>query len=159
MKTVEKIFVDEFKEPSFKKCVNIKEFGKLMSQKGVNLDTKIVDNIGAMLICFGDIQYDLEQTERMPEETEEERRAAIRKKLAEEAEKAAAAEGKDDKKAKKKDEKKPKKGEEKPPEEEEKKEEEKKEPPKPVKVWLFQTSIHDLLASLEKMQDYDFMMK
>lgn len=96
----------------------------------------------------------------MPEETEEERRAAIRKKMAEEAEKAAQAEGKDDKKAKKKEEKKAKKAQdEKPAEEDEKKEEEKKEPPKPVKVWLYQTSIYDLLASLEKMKDYDYMMR
>ena len=40
------------------------------------LDPKIVDNLGPMFICFGDISFDLEQTERMPEETEEEKRAA-----------------------------------------------------------------------------------
>jgi hypothetical protein len=42
--------------------------------------------------------------------------------------------------------------------EEEKKEEAKKEPPKPILVWLFETSIHDLLASIDKMMDYDFVL-
>lgn len=86
----------------------------------------------------------------MPEETEEEKRAAQLKKIKEEEEKKAAAEGAPkNKKAKK---------EEKPPEEEEKKEEQKKEPPQPIKVWLYQTSIHDLLLSLDKMADYDFVL-
>jgi len=31
MATVRKIFVDEYNEASFKKCVNIMEFGKFMS--------------------------------------------------------------------------------------------------------------------------------
>jgi hypothetical protein len=55
IKTVKKIFVDEYGEPSFKKCVDIQEFGKKLQEKGVNLETKISENIGPMLICFGDI--------------------------------------------------------------------------------------------------------
>lgn len=42
--------------------------------------------------------------------------------------------------------------------EEEEKKEEKKEPPKPIKVQLYQTSIHDLLLSLDKMAEYDLVM-
>lgn len=76
METVKKAFVDLYGEPSFKKCVNIQEFGKILSKKGIILDTKIVDCLGPLFICFGDISYELELTERMPEETEEERRAA-----------------------------------------------------------------------------------
>lgn len=53
--SVKKIFVDEHGEASFKKCVNIHEFGKLTSSKGINLDTKVLDHIGPLLICFGDI--------------------------------------------------------------------------------------------------------
>lgn len=52
---IKKIFMDEYGEPSYKKCVNITEFGKLLSQKGINLEQKIVENIGAIMICFGDI--------------------------------------------------------------------------------------------------------
>lgn len=87
----------------------------------------------------------------MPEETEEEKRAAQLKKLREEEEKKAALEGESKTKTRK-----PK--ETKPADEEEKKEEAKKEPPKPIKVQLYQTSIHDLINSLDKMQDYDFIL-
>ena len=106
--------------------------------------------MGPIFICFGDIEYELKMTYRMPEETEEEKRAAQLKKIKEEEERKAAAEGvTKTKKAKK---------EEKAPEEEEKKEEQKKEPPQPIKVWLYQTSIHDLLQSIDKMSDYDFVL-
>lgn len=74
--TIKRIFVDEHNEPSFKKCVNIQEFGKKLTEKGINLDTRISDNIGPILICFGDIQYELKSQYRLPEETEEEKRAA-----------------------------------------------------------------------------------
>ena len=55
LKTIQRIFVDEYGEQSYKKCVNIQEFGKLLQQKGISLEAKIVENIGAILICFGDI--------------------------------------------------------------------------------------------------------
>jgi hypothetical protein len=55
MSTVKKIFVDEYGESSFKKCVNIHEFGKLLQLKGVNIDPKIFEHVGPLLICFGDI--------------------------------------------------------------------------------------------------------
>ncbi len=153
MNTIRKIFVDEHNEVSFKKCVNIQEFGKKLNEKGVSLDIRISDNIGPIMICFGDIQYELKYTYRMPEETEEEKRAAQLKKMKEEEEKRAALEGESKTKTRKA------KQENKPAEDhEEKKEEQKKEPPKPIKVTLYQTSIHDLINSMEKMQDYDFVM-
>lgn len=110
----------------------------------------MAENIGPILVCFGDIQYELKMTYRMPEATEDEVRALAIKKLKEEEEKKAAAEGGDKKaskknKADKKDEEDKDKGEEK------KKEEVKKEPPKPIKVWLYQASIHDLLLAIDKM--------
>jgi len=150
VKTVRSIFVDEYGEPSFKKCVNIQEFGKTLQSKGINLDPTLAENIGPIFICFGDIEYEMKMTYRMPEESEEEKRAALLKKLKEEEEKKAAAEGTTKKKKTKEVEK--------PPEEEEKKEEVKKEPPQPIKVWLYQTSVHDLLSSIDKMQDYDFVL-
>lgn len=42
---------------------------------------------------------------------------------------------------------------------EENKPEEKKVPPKPVTVYLYETSIYDLLQSIDKMQDFDFTLK
>ena len=42
--------------------------------------------------------------------------------------------------------------------EEEQKKEVKKEPPKPILVWLYETSIHDLLVAIDKMMDYDFVL-
>ncbi len=106
MVTIKKIFVDEYGEISYKKCVNIQEFGKRMQERGISLDPKIMENIGAIMICFGDIKYDIKATYRLPEETEEERRAAALKKIKEEEEKKAALEGIDPSKAKKKKEEK-----------------------------------------------------
>lgn len=75
--------------------------------------------------------------------------------MKEEEEKKAALEGVDPSKAKARKAKADTKG----AEEEEKKEEPvKKEPPKPIKVWLFLTSIYDLINSLERMRDYDFVL-
>ena len=104
-KTVKRLFTDQYGMPSFKKCVNIQEFGKKLAEKGVHLDAKIADNIGPMLICFGDILFNLKQEERMPEETEEEKRNALLKKMKEEEEKKLA-EGGEDKTKKNKDKKK-----------------------------------------------------
>ena len=104
------------------------------------------------MICFGDIQYELKSTYRMPEETEEEKRAAALRKIEEEKKAQAALEGDVKPKGRKG------KAEQKPAEEEEKKEEVKKEPPKPIKVLLYQTSIHDLINSVDKMSDYDSVL-
>jgi len=152
---IKKIFIDEYGEISFKKCVNIQEFGKRLTEKGINLDQKIAENIGPIMICFGDIQYDIKSTYRLPEETEEEKRATALKKMKDEEEKKAALEGVDPSKAKNRK----KATEGKAAEEEEKKEEPaKKELPKPIRVWLYLTSIYDLINSLEKMHDYDFVL-
>lgn len=72
--------------------------------------------------------------------------------MKEEEEKKALAEGGEATKKKKP------KGDGKPEEEEKKEEPQKKEPPKPVRTWLFLTSIFDLINSLEKMHDYDFIL-
>jgi len=154
LNTIKKIFVDEYGEISFKKCVNIQEFGKRLQERGINLEAKIADNIGPIMICFGDIQFDIKATFRLPEETEEEKRAAALKKIKEEEEKKAALEGIDPNKAKAK-----KKEEKKEEAQEEKKEEpQKKEPPKPLKIWQYLTSIYDLINALEKMHEYDFVL-
>ncbi len=38
IKNVRSLFVDEYGELSYKKCVNIQEFGKHLQSKGINLD-------------------------------------------------------------------------------------------------------------------------
>lgn len=120
VKSVRSLFVDEHGEQSYKKCVNIQEFGKHLLSKGINLEPSLQENIGPIFICFGDIEFELKLTYRMPEESEEDKRAALLKKLKEEEEKKATAEGTTKKKKTKEVEK---------PAEEEKKEEVKKEPP------------------------------
>lgn len=52
---LENIFVDKYGEPSFKKCVNIMELGKLLADKGVQLTKEQQEVIGPIMICFGDI--------------------------------------------------------------------------------------------------------
>ena len=112
---LDRIFVDEYGEPSFKKVVDVMELEKKLEEKGVKLSAALQGLVGPMLRCFGDIVYDLRVIEKMPEE---EKKAPPPKPEDEEEKKDA------------------------PPEEEEKKE---KEPPKPIKVNLYETSIHDLL--------------
>ncbi len=100
MHTIKRIFTDEYGEQSFKKCVNIQEFGKRLTEKGLNLEPRVADNIGPVMICFGDLECDIKATYRLPDETEEEKRAAALKKIKEEEEKKAALEGIDPAKAK-----------------------------------------------------------
>lgn len=65
--------------------------------EGHELDTNLIENLGAMLLCFGEIEHDLHYGERIPPETEEEKRARFvaehRAKEIEEARKEAEANG------------------------------------------------------------------
>jgi hypothetical protein len=92
-----KVFLDQFKEQSFKKCVDIFELAGLLVAEGHELDSTLVENLGAMLLCFGEIEHDLHYGERIPPETEEEKRARyvaeLRAKEIEEARKEAEANG------------------------------------------------------------------
>lgn len=152
--TIKRIFVDEYNEISFKKCVNIYEFGTLLKKKGINMDPMIAENIGPIMMCFGDIQFEIKLTYRLPDESEDERRAVALKAMKEAEEKKAALEGVDLTK-------KVPKGKPKADEKKEEVKEETKEAPKapvislPFKIWLYLTSAYDLINSLEKMHDYD----
>ena len=44
------------------------DLGKALADKGVQLTKEVQDVIGPIMICFGDIQYDLKVIEKMPEE-------------------------------------------------------------------------------------------
>ena len=92
-----KVFLDEHKEKSFKKCVDVHELAKLLTKEGFDIDQNMVDNLGNILLCFGEIEHELQYGERIPPETEEERRQRIvvemRLKEKEEARKEAEEKG------------------------------------------------------------------
>ena len=69
-----KVFLDDHKEKSFKKCVDVHELAKLLTKEGFDLDQYLVDNLGNILMCFGEIEHELQYGERVPPETEDERR-------------------------------------------------------------------------------------
>lgn len=43
--------------------------------EGHELDAVLVENLGAILLCFGEIEHDIHYGERVPPETEDEKRA------------------------------------------------------------------------------------
>jgi hypothetical protein len=92
-----KVFLDPFKEMSFKKCVDVNELAKLLVKEGMEFDAMLADNLGSILLCFGEIEFEYRYGDRVPPETEEERRqrtvAEIKMKEFEEAKKQAEAEG------------------------------------------------------------------
>lgn len=92
-----KVFLDDFKEQSFKKCVDVYELAGRLVAEGYEMDTTLVENLGAILLCFGEIEHDLHYGERVPPETDEEKRARmvaeLKAKDLEEARKEAEANG------------------------------------------------------------------
>lgn len=68
------VFLDEFNEQSFKKCVDVYELAGRLVKEGYDLDPILIDNMGSILLCFGEIEHELRYGERVPEETEDERR-------------------------------------------------------------------------------------
>lgn len=76
-----KVFVDQHNELSYKKVVDAHELARLLAQKGEVMDDAVKEekeafkeNLGSILLCFGEIEHDLQYGERVPPETEEERR-------------------------------------------------------------------------------------
>jgi len=96
-----KVFLDEHGEQSFKKCVDVYELALKLRDKehGVNIemDQVLSENMGAILLCFGEIENEPRYGERIPEETEEEKRtrivAEMKAQELEEARKEAEASG------------------------------------------------------------------
>ena len=72
-----KVFLDDFKEQSFKKCVDVYELAIRLGESGFDIDPILQENLGSILMCFGEIEHDLHYGKRIPPETEEERRARI----------------------------------------------------------------------------------
>ncbi len=127
---LESIFVDEDGVFTFKKCVDLMTFGKKLVEKGFELPPQVAEVAGHMLICFGEIAYYKHSVLKMAEETQKEEDKEVDPLLAKLAKKQQAR----------------------------KEQEAKEEPPKPVQVTLLDTSIHDFLQAVEKMQDYDYTL-
>jgi len=127
---LETIFVDEDGVFTFKKCVDLITFGKKLVEKGFEFTPSIAEVVGYMLICFGEIAYYKHSVMRIAEETKTEEDKEVDPLLAKLAKRQQAK----------------------------KEQEAKEEPPKPVQVTLYDTSIHDFLQAVEKMQDYDYTL-
>ena len=66
-----------YEENSFKRCVDINEMAGKLIQAGLNLEPHHHDNLGGILLCFGDIDFDRNWGERVPPETDEQRKAKM----------------------------------------------------------------------------------
>ena len=71
------VFVDQFDEPSFKRCVDLAEMSGKLTASGLNLEAYQVENLGGILQCFGEIDNDNTWGERVPPETDEQRKAKM----------------------------------------------------------------------------------
>lgn len=64
-------FKDEQNENSFKRCIDINEIAPRLKQQGFPIDAQMEEHLGSLLICFGEIAYEVGYGERVPKETEE----------------------------------------------------------------------------------------
>ena len=90
-------FKDEHEENSFKRCIDIKEVAPRLQQQGFAIDQHMVDQLGALLICFGGIEHEDGYGERIPPETEEQRKAKMLLEI-KRGDRAKGGDGKDAKK-------------------------------------------------------------
>lgn len=72
-----KVFIDEHKELSFKKVVDVYELSHFLQKQGQNVDPTLLENLGSILMCFGEIEHELQYGERIPPETEDEKKARV----------------------------------------------------------------------------------
>jgi len=160
---VRNVFKDSHGEISFKKVMDVNELAQYLAEGGVNLDQNMSESLGSLLLCFGDIEIDAGWADRVPPDNDEQRKNKIFLQM-EESAKAKDAEERTKKAAT---------GLYKPPTEEEEaalkayteaqdaKIEQYKllsKPKPPVKQWIRETSIHDLLIALDRMAEYDRML-
>ena len=75
---VRSVFIDEHEEPSFKRCVDIGEMSPSLQAATVPLDSHQLENLGAALICFGEIALDERYGDRVPPETDEQKKAKLK---------------------------------------------------------------------------------
>lgn len=90
------VFKDEHGEFSFKRCIDTKELAELLQKAGFVLDAQMMENLGALLLCFGNIEYEANYGDRVPPETDEQRKAKLLLEM-KRGERAKAADSKGDK--------------------------------------------------------------
>jgi hypothetical protein len=144
---IDSIFVDKHGERSFKQCVDIMSLEKILSNRQVTLHSQSNGTIGKLLRCFGDLSYQLKEVIKMPEKDPKEVAKELARKKAEEEAKAKEEAEKGAKKPRA------------PSIDEDSDELRKKAPPLPIRVKLYETSIHDMYQAIRKMQDYDFTLE
>jgi hypothetical protein len=145
---IDSVFIDEYGERSFKKCVDIMSLEKILLNRKITLHQHSNGTLGRLLRCFGELDYRLKEVIRMPEKDPKEVAKELNRKKAEEESKL-----KEEQEGKKAD-KRPRA----PSVDDDDEEQKKKAPPQPIRVKLYETSIHDMYESYKKMQDYDFTM-
>jgi hypothetical protein len=78
---------------SYKKVVDVYELAELMHNNKFNMSQELMRDLGAILVCFGEIEFEAKYGNRIPPETEDQRRAAIIAASVEEKIKAAKEAG------------------------------------------------------------------
>ena len=91
-----KVFLDEHGEQSFKKCVDVFELSARLKDKekglDMDLDPVIFENLGSILMCFGEIEHEMKYGDRIPDDGDEERRKLAQRKNAIDAREVARKE-------------------------------------------------------------------
>jgi len=59
---------------SYKKCVDVFELPRLLAAEGFDQDPVMNENMASILLCFGEIEHDIQYGERIPPETDEEKK-------------------------------------------------------------------------------------
>lgn len=121
---------------------------KLLTNRNVNLHQFQPGTIGKLLRCFGELSYVLKEVIKMPDRDPKEVAKELARKKAEEESKGKESNDKD-----------PKKKRNPSIDDEDSEEARNRPPPRPINVKLYETSIHDMYQSLEKMRDYDFTLE
>lgn len=69
---VQKVFLDDFNEESYKKVIDLYDLSTQLTTKlNFGFDRDLVDNLGSMLLCFGEIEHELCYAERIPPDNDE----------------------------------------------------------------------------------------
>lgn len=148
-------------EPSFKRCIDVKEISGRLQQLGINMDTQVAEHLDGVLKCFGDINWEYGYGDRTPPETDEQRKARGKLELwRANRSKVAPDLGKKDTIRKQQTQEEIDKAKK---EEDDWLAEEARllalmKPAPPEKVLLRLTSIHDLLNSMNSMAMYDRLL-
>ena len=57
LNSTQKVFTDQKNQPSYKKIVSAHELARLLVKKGDVLDETMKENLGSVLLCFGEIEH------------------------------------------------------------------------------------------------------